>query len=163
MTVSRPPAVHGTALVIGDIGVLIRGPSGAGKSALALALIADAARTGRFAALIADDRVHLSVAGGRLLARPPAPIAGLIERYGRGIEPIEALPAGVIGLVVDLVRAGDFDRMPEPEGLKAVILAVELDRQAAPAGRIGEAVGLVTAALAALDAKRRGARMPSPE
>ena len=49
-------ALHATALVVGESGVLLRGPSGAGKSSLALALIWAARERAVFAALIADDR-----------------------------------------------------------------------------------------------------------
>ena len=62
--------VHASAVLVGARAVLIRGPSGAGKSRLAFELI-EAARNGalRFAKLVGDDRVHLEVAGGRLLVR----------------------------------------------------------------------------------------------
>ena len=46
------------------------GKTGTGKSTLALALIALASQAGRFARLVADDRVELVAKGGRLLARP---------------------------------------------------------------------------------------------
>lgn len=139
------PTVHGTALLVGDVGVLIRGPSGAGKSALALALIERARERGRLGALVADDRVILAVHGGRLVARVPAAIAGLVERRGRGIETRDHEPACVVRLVVDLVEA--VERMPEPEAFATAILGVALARQPAPARSLAVAVPLVEAAI----------------
>ena len=59
-------ALHATAVVVGESGVLLRGPSGAGKSSLALALIWAARERAGFAALVADDRVF-----ARALRRSP--------------------------------------------------------------------------------------------
>ncbi len=95
--------VHASAVLVGARAVLIRGPSASGKSRLALELL-EAARTGvlRFARLVADDRVHLEAVGGRLLARPPEALAGLIEVRGVGLLRVAHEPRAVIGLVVDL-------------------------------------------------------------
>src|SRR3546814_8060220 len=83
---SCPPAMlfHATAVMLpdaqlGDWAVLLRGPSGVGKSDLALRLI------DRGAVLVSDDQTLLSVAGGRLVAAPPAAIAGRLEARGLGI------------------------------------------------------------------------------
>ncbi|WP_204322867.1 hypothetical protein, partial [Streptococcus pneumoniae] len=65
-----------------------------------------------FARLVADDRVHLAAAHGRLLARTPAPIAGLVEERGRGVMACRYEPVAVVGLVVDL-DAADGARMPD--------------------------------------------------
>ncbi len=73
------PSVHASALVAGESGVLIRGPSGAGKSLLTLAMIASARAGGGYAALVAEDRVFLDVAAGRLLARAAAGFERLVE------------------------------------------------------------------------------------
>src|SRR4029077_15340497 len=83
---SPPATVHASAVLVGPRAVLIRGPSGSGKSRLALELI-EMARTGSlpFARLVADDRVHLEAAHGRLLARPAEALAGLIEVRGGGL------------------------------------------------------------------------------
>ncbi|MFX5622828.1 hypothetical protein ABTE00_21975, partial [Acinetobacter baumannii] len=80
-------------------------------SRLVLGLI-DAARGGSlpFARRVADDRVHLEAAHGRLLARAPEPIAGLVEERGRGIVACRYEAVAVIGLVVDL-DAADGARM----------------------------------------------------
>src|SRR5262245_7740837 len=97
------PSIHASAVLVGARAVLIRGPAGAGKSRLALALI-DAARGGQlaFAALVGDDRVHLEAVHGRLLVRPAATLAGLVEVRGLGIRRLPIEPVAVVGLVVDL-------------------------------------------------------------
>ncbi len=111
-------ALHATAIVIGEDGVLIRGPSGAGKSRLAQALLAAAGQNGRFAALVGDDRVLLCVTNGRALVRPHPAIAGLIEERGTGLIDIGHEPAARLVCVVDLVRQSASEaaesRLPEP-------------------------------------------------
>ncbi len=94
--------VHATALVVGEAGLLIRGRPGSGKTSLALALIADGTRDGRYARLVGDDRVGLTVAGGRLVARPHPAVAGRVEVRGLGVLSVEHEPACVVRLVVDL-------------------------------------------------------------
>ena len=124
--------VHASAVLVGARAVLIRGPSGAGKSRLALDLI-EAARAGRvtFARLIGDDRVHLECAGGRLLVRPAAALAGLIELRGVGVRKLAYEPSAVVGLVVDL-DAADAERLPERQ--TAEIEGITLPRLAVAAG-----------------------------
>ncbi|OCO99557.1 MULTISPECIES: serine kinase [unclassified Ensifer] len=114
MTATRAN-VHGTAIVLGTRGFLITGPSGVGKSKLALACIAAARQAGEFAALIADDRVDLLLEHGRIVARCPATIQGLIEIRGAGIGKIETAPAAVIDWAVLPVRAPFDPRLP-PDG-----------------------------------------------
>lgn len=127
------PTIHATAVVLDGSGVLIRGPSGAGKSTLALALIERWRAEARFAALVADDRVHLTVAAGRLVAATPAPIAGLVEVRGRGIITVPFERAAVIRLVVDLT-AEPGPRLPEPGDATTTVHGVELPRQAFATG-----------------------------
>lgn len=105
--------IHATALVIGDRGVLITGASGSGKTTLALALVAAAHAAGRFAALIADDRVLLSARGARLVCVAPPAIAGLVEVRGRSPQAIATLPDAVVDLVVALVPQADAPRFAE--------------------------------------------------
>jgi HPr kinase/phosphorylase len=126
------PSVHASAVLTGARAVLIRGPAGAGKSRFALALIA-AAQTGllQFARLVGDDRVHLEPSHGRLLVRPAATLAGLIELRGLGIRQLEHEPAAVVGLVVDLA-AEDAERLPAAS--EAAIAGVRLPRLAVPTG-----------------------------
>lgn len=108
-------SVHASAVLVGARAVLIRGPSGAGKSRLALGLMAAAGRVPPgFARLVGDDRVHLAAVHGRLLVRPVAVLAGLIEVRGLGIRHMPHEPLAVVGLVVDLA-AGGAERLPAPE------------------------------------------------
>jgi serine kinase of HPr protein (carbohydrate metabolism regulator) len=118
--------IHATCVRIGragvalkapaSAGVLLLGDSGAGKSDLALRLI------GRGAKLVADDRTELSVERGRLIARAPKSISGLMEVRGVGIVEMPHAASAHIVLVVDL--AGKVKRLPErqrfapPKGLQ---------------------------------------------
>jgi HPr kinase/phosphorylase len=124
--------VHASAVLVGARAVLIRGAAGAGKSRLALALI-QAARTGLlpFARLVGDDRVHLEAHHQRLLVRPAAALAGLIEVRGLGIRRLEHEPVAVVGWVVDLAAAS-AERLPE--AADTTISTVELPRLAVAAG-----------------------------
>lgn len=123
-----PATVHATAVLVGAKAVLIRGASGAGKSRLALGLIAAAGPGGpRFARLIADDRVLLEAASGRLVVRAPAPIAGLVEQRGRGVVACAYEAMAVVGLIVDL-DAADAARMPEGQALETVVEGVTVSR-----------------------------------
>src|SRR5262249_58152424 len=101
----QTPTVHASAVLAGARAVLIRGPAGAGKSQLALALI-QAADTGllRFARLVGDDRVHLEAHHGRLLVRPAAALAGLVEGRGLRLRPPDHPPLAGGGLVVRPAR-----------------------------------------------------------
>ncbi|HTQ83620.1 MAG TPA: HPr kinase/phosphatase C-terminal domain-containing protein [Pseudolabrys sp.] len=119
--------IHASAVLVGAKAVLIRGPSGAGKSRLAWQLLQSPLP---FARLVGDDRVRLEVHSGRLLVRPQAMLAGLIEIRGLGIRRVAFEPAAIVGLVVDLAAA-DAERLPalgsattELEGVKLPRLAV---------------------------------------
>lgn len=147
MAKSLPPRedrVHATVVAIGEAGVLLRGASGSGKSGLALALIGLAQQRGRFARLVADDRAALSAGGGRLVARPVAPLEGIIERRGLGLTPEPFTGAVVVRLLVDLTGE-EPARMPEPEDLVDHVGGIDLPRLSV-AGRSGEE-RLVLAAL----------------
>lgn len=141
---TRDSTIHGTTVAIGEAGVLIRGASGSGKSVLALALIAQAQSAGGFARLVADDRTALQPRGGRLLARPVAPLEGLIERRGLGLTPEPYQPAAVVRLIVDLSGA-EPTRMPQPEDLVDCLGGIDLPRLTVM-GRAGDE-RLVLAAL----------------
>ncbi|MDX7950100.1 hypothetical protein P7D22_02775 [Lichenihabitans sp. Uapishka_5] len=99
---TEPIAVHATALLVGEAGVLIRGPSGSGKSGLALRLLDLAAERGRFARLVSDDRVLLRCCSGLVLASPHEAIVGLLERRTQPIARLPAEPCCVVRLVVEL-------------------------------------------------------------
>jgi len=131
---ARSTTIHASAVLVGARAVLIRGPSAAGKSRLALELI-EAERAGAllFARLVADDRVHLETAGGRLLARPAAALAGLIEVRGVGLLRVAHEPSAIVGLVVDLAAA-DAARLPEPGKRKTDIDGIVLPRLAVAPG-----------------------------
>jgi serine kinase of HPr protein (carbohydrate metabolism regulator) len=122
--------IHASAVLVGTRAVLIRGPSASGKSRLALELL-EAGRIGAvlFARLVADDRVHLETAGGRLLARPAAALAGLIEVRGVGLLRLAHEPSAVVGFVVDLAAA-DAVRLPEPDKRTADIDGILIPRLA---------------------------------
>jgi HPr kinase/phosphorylase len=131
---TEPATVHASCVLVGARAVLIRGPSGAGKSRLALELI-QAAKSGglRFAYLVADDRVHLASAGGRLLARPADQLAGLLEVRGIGLLRLPYEPRAVVGFVVDLAAA-DASRLPDPEMRRTIIEGISLPRLAVASG-----------------------------
>jgi HPr kinase/phosphorylase len=126
------PTVHASAVLAGARAVLIRGAAGTGKSRLALALIG-AAQTGllRFALLVADDRVHLAACHGRLLVRPAAALAGLIEVRGIGIRRLDHEALAIVGLVVDLA-AEDAERLPTADD--TVVCGIRLPRLAIAPG-----------------------------
>ena len=87
------------------LGVLLLGGSGSGKSDLALRLIAMGAQ------LVSDDRTELYAAHGRLYARAPAGIAGLMEVRQVGILKLPYAPHARVALAVELGRAAA--RLPE--------------------------------------------------
>jgi serine kinase of HPr protein (carbohydrate metabolism regulator) len=120
--------VHASAVLAGARGILIRGPAGAGKSRLALGLI-EAAQCGlvAFARLVGDDRIELAACHGRLLARAPAALAGLIEVRGLGIRKLAHEPVAVIGLVVDLA-ASDAKRLPGDAAREVFVAGIKLPR-----------------------------------
>lgn len=120
-------------MLVGTYGLLVRGDSGAGKSQLVLQLIAAAAE-GRlaFARLVADDRVFVAASHGRLIARAPRELAGLIEIRGLGIRRLPYEPAAVIRLVVDLAAAAE--RMPPAGATETEIDGVRLPRLAVAPG-----------------------------
>jgi HPr kinase/phosphorylase len=127
---SEMPTIHASAVLVGARAVLIRGPSGSGKSRLALALLQAAERGElRFARLVADDRAHVEAANGRLIVRPAAALAGLIEVRGLGIRRVPHEPLAVVGLLIDLgqVHAG---RMPDTPDTEDRIEGVTLPRLA---------------------------------
>ena len=126
--------IHASCVAIGAKGVLILGESGAGKSDLALRLMDDGAR------LVADDRSELYVIRGRLMARAPESIAGLIEVRGLGIV---ARPFRKNVSLALAVQIGIPARLPDPafylppKGLGAVravpLIILDASTPSAPA------------------------------
>jgi serine kinase of HPr protein (carbohydrate metabolism regulator) len=100
--------VHATTVAIDGKGVLLRGPAGAGKSDLALRLIEGGAL------LVADDQTQVSLEEGRLVARSPASIRGLIEVRGIGLVRVAVADSVPLALVVDLVSREKVERLPRP-------------------------------------------------
>lgn len=135
--------IHASAVLTGERAVIIRGPSGAGKSRLARALL-QAAQTGLlpYAKLVADDRVKITAAHGRLVISAPETICGMIEVHGLGIRASACEPLAVAGLVVDLA-ADDATRMPD--NTTAKLLDISLPRL--PVGAAMEPLPIVLAAL----------------
>lgn len=114
--------LHGTCVALGGRAALLRGRSGAGKSDLALRFITAEAAAG--AALVADDQVQVRREAGRLVARPPATIAGRIEVRGIGIIDVAHTPEAELVLVVDLVARRAVPRLPH--GVTVTLLGIEL-------------------------------------
>ncbi len=100
------PRFRGTSIALDGYCILLRGDSSAGKSDLALRLI-DAGGE-----LISDDYTDLAAEDGRLVATAPASLRGLIEVRGLGVVRIPAASAAPLVAVVDLVAAGQLERMP---------------------------------------------------
>lgn len=112
--------LHGTGLVLGGIGVMLRGRSGAGKSLLALQLLDAWRDRGLEAFLVADDRLDIEVRRGRLVMTAPPNIAGLIELRGRGIVRRPMKEKANLDLIVDMTE--ELIRFHEDEAL-----AIELE------------------------------------
>jgi HPr kinase/phosphorylase len=124
-------AVHASALVLGETGVLVRGASGSGKSGLTLALLGLARDRALFASLIGDDRVLICERGGRILAKGAPNVGGLIEKRGYGIIGAPTEPCAVVRLVVDLLPPGErAERLPDESALKASLGQIALPRLA---------------------------------
>jgi hypothetical protein len=89
---------------------LLLGPSGCGKSDLALRLIDEGAKGE--VRLVSDDRTLLFNAKGRLHAKAPASIKGLLEVRGLGIIQLPVRANVEIVLAVKLGR--EAGRLPAP-------------------------------------------------
>lgn len=97
--------IHASAISVAGRAVLISGRSGQGKSDLALRLI------DRGATLISDDYTVVRRIDGRLVATPPANIAGKIEVRGVGLLDLPYEADVPVGLLIDLDIA--VERLPE--------------------------------------------------
>jgi serine kinase of HPr protein (carbohydrate metabolism regulator) len=142
--------IHASAVLAGARAVLIRGPAGSGKSRLVMALI-DASATGLipFARLVADDRVLLEECNGRLLARPPDALAGLLEVRGLGLRRLAYEPVATLGWVVDLA-VETAARLPQDGDLSVTLASVTLPR--VPVHPCADAAAVLLAALRLRDA-----------
>lgn len=121
-TIELPPfAVHASAVVLGESGVMIRGASGDGKSTLALALVEAWDRRGDFACLVGDDRVMVRIVNGRAVVSPHEKLPGLAEWRGIGLIEQEHEPRAVLALIVDLEtpeQQAHRPRLPEADELR---------------------------------------------
>lgn len=139
--------LHATALVAGRHGLLVTGPSGSGKTTLALTLLDLCRSRAIFACFVADDRVWLRAAHGRLLALAPATIAGLAEIRGFGPAELPHERATVIDGVVELVERNGAPRFREAASREFLGLSLpRLDLAE------GDAAGAARAVLAWLEA-----------
>lgn len=111
---TTPVNIHGTAIVIGTTGLLFVGPSGCGKSELAHACLSAAPGRGLFGRLVADDQVFIEARNGRIIARRPASIAGLMEVRGTGIASLPSLPHARLHYAVRPGLLSEMERLPEP-------------------------------------------------
>ena len=75
---------------------------------------------------MADDQVVLTTLAGRLLARPPERLQGLLEIRGLGILKVPFRSQTTVGLMVVLASASTIDRMPEADDLVHDLLGVKL-------------------------------------
>ena len=108
------PILHATTLARrtpkGWRGVMLQGPSGVGKSDLALRAFAAGWR------LVADDRTMVWMSQGRVFARAPAILAGMIEVRHLGVLQVTTRAMVELALVVDCVATpGALERTPEPQ------------------------------------------------
>ncbi len=127
---NKPQNVHGTGLVLGETGLLLRGPSGAGKSVLSMALLDRWEGRGQPAFLVADDRIDIRNDGESLTMLAPPRLAGLIELRGRGIVERPHVESARLDLVIDLVP--ELLRLVEEEELQTELFGHILARAPVP-------------------------------
>jgi HPr kinase/phosphorylase len=127
---SRRVLLHASCVEVSGIGVVLLGPSGCGKSDLALRLIDRGAR------LVADDCVAVERRAGRLIARAPDAIAGLIEVRGLGIMRLDHCPSSALGLAVglDCTPPARLPARATYQVLGVALSYLQLDSRAASAG-----------------------------
>jgi serine kinase of HPr protein (carbohydrate metabolism regulator) len=113
MAVLSSETLHATSVSVAGRGVLIEGVSGVGKSDLALRLI------DRGAQLVSDDYSFIQRRDGRIIAAPPAAIAGKIEVRGVGIVAMPHVAEALVALVVALGEPAA--RLPEPGNARTVL------------------------------------------
>lgn len=127
MTNAALPAetIHASCVMIDGGAVLLHGASGSGKSDLALRLI------DRGAALVSDDYTLIRRADDRLVASPPANIAGMIEVRGLGVIEMPHIAEADVRLLVALDEPAP--RLPEDEPHTRLIAGVAIPVIALPA------------------------------
>jgi HPr kinase/phosphorylase len=125
-------SIHATTVSLNGRGVLIRGVPGSGKSELALRLIdqpgqgvGDVPLKG---VLVSDDQTILTAREGAVWATAPGSLQGLLEVRGIGLVHLPFVDEVEVALVVDLLQAGSFERLPEVEELFADLEGVRVAR-----------------------------------
>ncbi|MGE4431569.1 MAG: HPr kinase/phosphorylase [Sphingobium sp.] len=106
-----PGPIHASCVAIDGAAILIMGPSGSGKSDLCLRLI------DRGALLVSDDYTEIrhDEGSGRIIASPPATIAGKLEVRGLGILSLPHVDSAPVTAAVALVSGhgdGVIERLP---------------------------------------------------
>ncbi len=123
-------SLHGCAVDVRGVGVLITGDAGIGKSEITLGLVE------RGGSLIADDLVRIRNIGGELIAAAPRLSSGFIEIRGLGIINVTnlfGLRAYSREKKLDLIINLSLGEMTEMERLglerkRTTILGVEVER-----------------------------------
>src|SRR5512132_3323282 len=110
--------LRGTCIGVEGSGVLLRGASGCGKSDLALRLIEAGG------CLVAADYTDVADVGGRLVARAPPGLQGLLEVRGIGIIRLRAIPQATLVACVDLLPSDEIERMRVPEDVRILDVSV---------------------------------------
>jgi serine kinase of HPr protein (carbohydrate metabolism regulator) len=89
--------------------------------------------------LVADDRVHIETASGRLRVRAPAAIRGKLEVRGLGIVSVPYREVADLALIAELVQPEAVERLPDPPperdllGFKLPLLRLAPFEASAPA------------------------------
>lgn len=109
----RSLSLHGSAIVIGDLGILVLGPARSGKSSLCLSGLRRAASMGLVARLVADDHVRIDRGGDGLRLHAPDRLFGRIEVSGIGILKEPAVKSAPFGLAVELCDPEGIERLPQ--------------------------------------------------